>query len=233
MFNPVDPCLCQKLQGLQKGAISHLVQVFWTPEGHVFQVDLVEDSNSSALAPEIQQLLDKFAPVFQQPSALPPSRPDDHKIPLIHGAQPIKARPYRYSPQQKIEIENQVKEMLSMGIIQHSVSSFASLVLLVKKKDGTWRFCIDYRQLNAVTVKHKYHVPIVDELLDELAGAQWFTKLDLRSGYHQIRVAEGEQHKTTFQTHHGLFEFLVMSFGLTNAPASFQSLMNHVFADLL
>uniref|UniRef100_A0ACD5X0X8 Uncharacterized protein n=1 Tax=Avena sativa TaxID=4498 RepID=A0ACD5X0X8_AVESA len=123
--------------------------------------------------------------------------------------------------------------MLATSIIQQSVSSFASSVLLVKKKHGTWRVCVDYRYLNALRIRHNYHVLVVEELMDELAGAQWFTKLDLHSGYHQIRVAAGEQHKTAFQTHHGLFEFLVMPFGLTNALASFKSLMNHVLADLL
>lgn len=108
-------------------------------------------------------------------------------------------RPYRYSPQQKSEIEKQVWHMLKLGVIQHSASSFASLVLLVKKKDGTWRFCVDFRHLNAITIKNKHPLPIVDELLDELAGAQWFTKLDFRSGYHQIRVVDGDELKTTFQ----------------------------------
>jgi hypothetical protein len=96
----------------------------------------------------------------------------------------VNIRPYRYSPQQKSEIEKQVIEMLQKGVIQHSSSPFASPVLLVKKKDGTWRFCVDYRHLNAITVKNKHPLPTVDELLDELAGAQWFTKLNFRSGYH-------------------------------------------------
>lgn len=117
----------------------------------------------------------------------------------------MNARPYRHSPLQKDEIERQIADMLAAGIVQPSVSPFASPVLLVKKKDGSWRFCVDYRRLNSLTIKNKFLLPIVDELLDELAGTQFFSKLDLRDGYHQIRMREEDEDKTAFKTHHGHF----------------------------
>lgn len=232
------PITTTKLQGLlRRGGISHLIEVSPvapTHKSHMSASEVTEVNESSETIPDaVRELLQEFAGAFQATVGLPPRRDADHRIPLIPGAQPVKSRPYRYTPDQKNEIERQVYEMLANGIIQRSHSPFASPVLLVRKKDGTWRFCIDYRQLNELTVKHKYPMPIVDELLDELAGAGWFTKLDLRSGYHQIRMAEGEQQKTAFQTHQGLYEFTVMPFGLTNAPATFQSLMNDVFAEQL
>lgn len=194
---------------------------------------VISISEKEGVHPAVQSLLLKYAELFREPTQLPPVRAYDHSIPLLPGAQPVNVRPYRYSPQQKNEIELQIASMLKSGVIAHSTSPFASPVLLVKKKDGTWRFCIDYRHLNAITVKNKHPLPIVDELLDELSGACWFTKLDFRSGYHQIRVSQGDEFKTAFKTHDGLYEFRVMPFGLTNAPTTFQSIMNAIFEPIL
>lgn len=190
---------------------------------------LTNDDKSAPMPTEVAKVLETFSDVFENPSSLPPQRPCDHKIILLPNSKPVNLRPYRYSYFQKVELEKIIEELLKASIIQPSTSPYASPALLVKKKDGSWRLCVDYRQLNAQTVKNKYPIPLIDELLDELHGAKFFSKVDLRSGYHQIRMHVPDIEKTSFRTHQGHFEYVVMPFGLTNAPATFQALMNQIF----
>ncbi|XP_016195972.1 uncharacterized protein LOC107637034 [Arachis ipaensis] len=179
--------------------------------------------------PKLMQFLTKYASIFAKPSGLPPQRAHDHCIPLVKDTEPVKARPYRYPHIQKTQIELMVQEMLDEGIIQPGKSPFVSPILLVRKKDGTWRFCTDYHALNNITIKDNFLILTVDELLNELFGAHVFSKLDIRSDYHQILVKPEDNFKMAFWTHQGLYEWLVMPFALTNVPATFQSLMNDVF----
>ena len=152
---------------------------------------------------------------------------------LMDSTKVVTQRSYRLPFHQKNALEELIQHMLASHMIRPSLSPYSSPVIMVKKKDGTWRLCVDYRQLNSNTMKNKYPIPIIEDLLDELHGAQLFSKIDLKSGYHQIRMKQKDIEKTTFYTHLGHFEVIIMPFGLTNAPATFQSLMNSVLSQYL
>ncbi|CAI5476246.1 unnamed protein product [Closterium sp. Yama58-4] len=192
-------------------------------------------SEKATLPAEVSALLAEFADVFpdELPPGLPPSRAVDHRIELEPGSRPVAKPQWRLSPAETEEMTQQVRHFLAQGFIQPSRSPWAAPILFAPKKDGGLRMCIDYRALNAATVKNRFPVPRVEDLLDAVQGARVFSKIDLRSGYHQIRVVPEDQHKTAFRTKQGLYEFRVLPFGLTNAPATFQTLMKTVLSEFL
>ena len=208
-------------------------------ELYAVRIDPVPESPVLAPAtdhPRMLQLLREYADVFPEklPSTLPPERGVEHSIQLKPGAIPPPVRPlYHQSSKDSAVIQQYVEEGLASGMLQRSTSPYGAMVIIVRKKDGTHRVVIDYRGLNDITVKNRYPLPLTDELFDKVHGAQWFTKIDLRTGFHQILLKPEDTHKTAFRTRFGSYEYRVLPMGLCNAPGTFMELMNNTFADLL
>ncbi|KAL0540116.1 hypothetical protein IC582_024346 [Cucumis melo] len=193
-------------------------------------VDTREADVSLSSEPVVRDYPDVFP---EELPGLPPHREVEFAIELEPGTVPISRAPYRMAPAELKDLKVQLQELLDKGFIRPSVSPWGAPVLFVKKKDGSMRLCIDYRELNKVTVKNRYPLPRIDDLFDQLQGATVFSKIDLRSGYHQLRIKDEDVPKTAFRSRYGHYEFIVMSFGLTNAPAVFMDLMNRVFREFL
>ncbi|XP_039038705.1 uncharacterized protein LOC120176331 [Hibiscus syriacus] len=195
-----------------------------------------EEPTTTKKVPDVvSHVLAEFQDVMpvELPKKLPPKREVDHKIELVPNVEPPARAPYRMAPPELEEMRRQLKDLLDAGYIRPSKSPYGAPMLFQKKHDGSLRMCIDYRALNKLTVKNKYLIPLIADLFDQLGGARWFTKLDLRSGYYQVRIAEGDEPKTACVTRYGSYEYLVMPFGLTNAPATFCTLMNKVLQPFL
>jgi hypothetical protein len=195
--------------------------------------DAQPSADSGVNAVELQQLLKKHESVFQPLRELPPMRDVHHTIPTVPGAPPPYRKSYRLSPAEQQEVKQQVADLLEKGYIEPSCSPYGAPVLFVQKKDGTLRMCVDYRALNKVTVRDRYPLPRIDDLLDKIGKCSVFSSLDLQAGYHQVRIPAEDVPKTSFVTDIGQFQYKVLCFGLTNAPATFQRLMNHVFRECI
>ena len=195
-----------------------------------FVVDMRQEGTRLEDIPIVKEFPDVFPDDI---SGLPPDRAIEFVIELIPETEPISIPLYRMAPAELKELKAQLEEFLNKGFIRPSTSPWGASVLFVKKKDGSLRLCIDYRQLNRATIRNQYLLPRIDELFDQLQGSRVYLKVDLRSGYHQLRVREHYVSKTAFRTRYGHYEFLVMAFELTNAPTAFMDLMNMVFSPYL
>ncbi|KAL0347942.1 UNVERIFIED_CONTAM: Transposon Ty3-G Gag-Pol polyprotein [Sesamum angustifolium] len=192
--------------------------------------DVAKVSPGVSDVPVVREFPDVFP---DELPGLPPHREVDFEIETIPGAAPISIAPYRMAPSGLKELKKQLEELLDKGFIRPSISPWGALVLFVKKKNGSMRLCVDYRQLNRITIKNKYPLPRIDDLLDRLKSATVLFKIDLRSEYWQLRIEERSIPKIAFRTRYGHYEFVVMPFGLTNAPAAFMSLMNKTLQPFL
>lgn len=176
----------------------------------------------------------EFPDVFSDElPGMPPDRDLESVINLVLGTTPISKKPYRLPVDDLVELKKQIEEMQAKGFVRPSSSPWGAPVIFVAKKDGTQRMCVDYRSLNEVTIKNKYPLSRIDDLFDQLKGVEVFSKIDLRSGYHQLKIHQEDIPKTAFSTRYGLYEYTAMSFGLNNAPAYFMNLMNKVFMEYL
>ncbi|GJX74792.1 putative reverse transcriptase domain-containing protein [Tanacetum coccineum] len=194
----------------------------------VFVIQVMEKKSDEKRLEDIP-VVREFPEVFPEDlPGLPPVRQVEFQIDLIPGTTPVARAPYRLAPSEMQELSNQLQELADRGFIRPSTSPWGAPVLFVKKKDGSFRMCIDYRELNKLTVKNRYPLPRIDDLFDQLQGSSVYSKIDLRSGYHQLRVRDEDIPKTAFRTRYRHYEFQVMPFGLTNAPAVFMDLMNRV-----
>ncbi len=221
-------------QTLRRKEVESLILIHRTPDNPGSPPHLASISTDD-FDPLRKSLLTEFKDVFppELPPGLPPQRDVDHKIELVPDAKPVIRPTYSMSAKELEELSKQLNDLETAGYIRPSKSPYASPVLFVKKKDGTTRMCIDYRALNSLTIKNRYPLPRIDELFDRLQGSKYFTKLDLRQGYHQIRISESDIEKTAFRCRYGHYEYLVMPFGLTNAPATFMHLMHQILRPFL